>query len=331
MNKKISHALLLVVMIVSAEAQAQRFLQMFGPPVQEVSREAEANARIWQSADVSGATNKTMGMALGEGYFRCSLPMTERPGDWYYAVGIGHERWDVDLPVPSGDGVDVPDSLWDFGLSTGARFYRGRGEYIGVNLAVESAADKPFNSLDEIGVDATAIYRRPRGNSADAWLFMLNYSRTRSFLENIPLPGFGYWHQPSPARLAFIGIPFLMLRQRFADAVDLQVTYIIPRYGSLELAYPMNDMFVPYLNFSSSTRDYRRADRSNNDWWLSVYEMDLSAGLNMNLSQRWSANLGVGYAFNRTLFEEESYDDRGDQAYDLEDTLDVRIGCSYAW
>ena len=58
----------------------------------------------------------------------------------------------------------------------------------GAGASVGSASDVPFHSIHETIFSAAARYEIP-SKERNSWVFLLNYSNNRTFLNNVPLPG----------------------------------------------------------------------------------------------------------------------------------------------
>jgi hypothetical protein len=115
--------------------------------------------------------------------------------EWSAAANVrAHDvRTDVILPD---SGQAFPGTLWDVRLGTLYRQKLENGWIGGGAVSLGSASDKPFAGMKEMELQATVFARKPDGGR-NAWLFLVTYSNNREFLNNVPLPTFGYWYEPS--------------------------------------------------------------------------------------------------------------------------------------
>src|SRR5262249_6539956 len=113
-----------------------------------------------------------------------------------------------------------PDDLWNVHVGTSYRHLFSNGWVGGGNVTVGSASDKPFHSFDEMVVGASSFLRVPQGEH-NAWLFSLNYSTNREFLNGIPLPGAAYFYAPTDWFQATIGLPFASMTIRPLEDLTL--------------------------------------------------------------------------------------------------------------
>ena len=202
-----------------------------------------------------------------------------------------------------------PHELWD--IRPGGQ-YRQRfenGWIGGIALGFGSASDKPFASWDEIFLDVNLFARIPDGGR-NAWLLFLNYSKTREFLPNVPLPGVGYWYEPNDQARLVVGIPFAFLNLRPVKEVSLSFSYFFVRSVRARVTYSPLSFLRLYGNFEWRNESYYRAERQDDKDRLFCYEKQISAGIQASLNRHVSLDLSGGYAFDRFYFEGRDYQDR---------------------
>ncbi len=206
-------------------------------------------------------------------------------------------------------GEPFPDALWDIRLGGQYRQKFDNGWIGGGALGFGSASDKPFAGWDEIFLDINLFARVPDGGR-NAWLFFLNYSKTREFLPNVPLPGVGYWYEPNDQARLVVGIPFAFLTLRPVKEVSLSLSYFFVRSVRARVTYsPLQSLHL-YGNFEWRNESYYRAEREDNKDRLFCYEKRISAGIQVSLNRQVSLDLSGGYAFDRFYFEGKDYEDR---------------------
>jgi hypothetical protein len=206
-------------------------------------------------------------------------------------------------------GESFPGELWDIRLGGQYRQRFENGWIGGVALGFGSASDKPFASWDETFLDVNLFARVPDGGR-NAWLFFLNYSKTREFLPNVPLPGVGYWYEPNDQARLVVGIPFAYLNLRPVKEVSLSFSYFIVRSVRARVTYSPLSFLQLYGNFEWRNESYYRAERQDDKNRLFYYEKQISAGIQVSLNRQVSIDLSGGYAFDRFYFEGRDYEDR---------------------
>jgi hypothetical protein len=206
-------------------------------------------------------------------------------------------------------GEPFPDELWDIRLGGQYRQRFDNGWIGGVALGFGSASDKPFASWDEIFLDVNLFARIPEGGR-NAWLVFLNYSKTREFLPNIPLPGVGYWYEPNDQARLVVGIPFAFLNLRPSKEVSFSFSYFIVRSVRARVTYSPLGFLRLYSNFEWRNESYYRAERQDDKDRFFYYEKQISAGIQVSPGRHVSIDLSAGYAFDRFYFEGRDYEDR---------------------
>ena len=179
----------------------------------------------------------------------------------------------------------------------------------GASLTVGSPSDRPFASIHELALDATAFLRLPAGQH-DAWLLFINYSNAREGLQHVPMPGIAYVHEPSEDLSLLIGIPFTDLKYKPAPRWTLWASYIIPRGVHAKASYEFSDDLTIYGGFDWDSDVWFRHDRMDNDDRLFYYQKKLSGGVRWDITEDLYLDFSAGYNFDRFFFEGEDYDDR---------------------
>ena len=138
----------------------------------------------------------------------------------------------------------------------------------------------------------------------------MNYSKTREFLPNVPLPGVGYWYEPSDQARLVVGIPFAFLNLRPTKEVSFSFSYFIVRSVRARVTYSPLGFLRLYGNFEWRNESYYRAERQDDKDRLFYYEKALSGGIQVSVHRQVSLDLSGGYAFDRFYFEGRDYEDR---------------------
>lgn len=206
-------------------------------------------------------------------------------------------------------GESFPGELWNIRLGGQYRQRFENGWIGGAALGFGSASDKPFAGWDEIFLDVNLFARVPDGGR-NAWLFFLNYSKTREFLPHVPLPGVGYWYEPNDRARLVVGIPFAFLNLKPTKEVSFSISYFIVRSVRARVTYSPLPSLHLYGNFEWRNESYYRAERRDDRNRLFYYEKQISAGIQVSPIRHLSVDLSGGYAFDRFYFEGRDYDDR---------------------
>jgi hypothetical protein len=250
--------------------------------------------------------------------FTLSTPLWQDASDeWAASARVRSQQFDTTAVLPD-TGEPFPDELWNIRLGATYRHRFDNGWIGGGHLTVSSPSDRPFHSLDELELDATALLSVPwRGR--DAWLFFLNYSNTREFIPDIPVPGLGYVYRPSDRLTAVIATGFGSLEYRPTEKLTLMASYTAVRTVDARVMYELFRPVRIWANFDWTSERYFRVDRRDQDDLLFYHEKRVRLGATIGLARQLYVEVVVGYTFDRFYFEGEDYSDRHDNRVDVGD------------
>jgi hypothetical protein len=223
-------------------------------------------------------------------------------------------------------GRAFPEELWDIRAGTTFRHKFDNDWIGGVSLTIGSASDKPFDSEDELLVQAIAFLRVPH-RERNAWFFTLIYTNDQEFLSGIPIPGIAYQWVPSDTFNAVIGVPFSAVEWKPIEPLTFESSYFPVRHVRARATWRIFRPLRAYVGFDWDNERYMLADRSDHDDRLYYYEKRLTAGARFDLKHVGIEVYG-GYVFDRFYFLGDGYSDRRKDRFDVEagPFVGVRIG-----
>ena len=262
--------------------------------------------------------------------FSLSGPFYQSASDeWYASFRIRNYEYDTDAILPDTH-EPFPDELWNIRFGTGYR-HRFESGWIGaLEVTVGSPSDKPFASIDEMDINATAFLRVP-ARGRDAWLFFVNYGSNREFWPNIPLPGLGYQWEPSDRLSAIITTGVLSLTYKPIEALTLSASYVAVRTVDVRLTYQLFRPVRLWIGFDWTNDRFLLAERADPDDRLFYYEKRVRAGAIIGLARWLFTDITGGYSFDRFYFEGESYSDRNQNRIDVDSGpfVQFRVGARF--
>ena len=235
--------------------------------------------------------------------------------EWYASFRIRNQEFATGAILPDTQ-EPFPDELWNIRFGTGYRHRFESGWIGGLDVTVGSPSDKPFASIDEMDINATAILRIPARNK-DAWIFFLNYGSNREFLPHVPIPGFGYSYEPSERFSALVTTGFFSVRYQPVETLTLTASYVAVRTVDVRVTYQLFRPVRLWVGFDWTNERYLRADRPDPDDRLFYYEKRIRAGAIIGLARQFFVEVTAGYSFDRFYFEGESYSDRDQNRVDV--------------
>ncbi len=226
-------------------------------------------------------------------------------------LSIGLTRYEIqtDLWVP-GTTDPMPDRFWDLELSTGVKQTFKDGHAWGIVGSLGSPSDKPFRTMDEVVLGATAFYLIPASGERNRWVLFLNYSNQRSFLNHVPLPGAAYLWSPSRNTFAMVGLPAAYFRTAWASNWSMDLFFFPPLQGDARVAYRWRPNLESYVRIRSDRDAFLRAGRTEADAWLRHAVIQAETGLSWSLGDHVEVDISMGYAFDRKIYESDSFSDR---------------------
>ncbi len=249
--------------------------------------------------------------------------------EWTLNTSIDYIDFDTRAIFPD-SGRRFPDDLTSLQFGTTYRRLFDNDWIGGGNLQFGSASDELFDSGDEMETRATGFLRIPSADD-NAWLLFLHYSNNREYLNNIPLPGAGYYFQPTEYCRAAVGIPFLFLDASPFEELRIEMNYFALRKVHAQVTYEMMKPVSLYTRFDWDNDRFFLADRLDDDDRLFFYEKRIGGGVKIELARNVYLDLSGGFAFDRFFFEGEDYDDRNDNRIELDDGpfAAIRIGVDF--
>lgn len=167
--------------------------------------------------------------------------------------------------------------------------------------AYASASDEPFQNGRDTWVETTAVYRTAP-TEFHQWVFGMNYSKNRGYLNNLPMAVFGYIYKPYPGFQAIIGFPHLQFIWE-KKGTGLAAIRLNPTLVEGELRRVLSDYTVGGLRAGLNARSYLHIHRVEDDYRLYYQEEFIRLGFETRLSVNTSIRPVIGYSFDRSMYE----------------------------
>ena len=224
--------------------------------------------------------------------------------NWSVQERFGHFGMSAPVQIPGGQAV--PRSLWS--ESAGARYTRDMeaGRSWGVSGSVGSDSDVLFHSMRETTFSATIDAKVPSGER-DAWLFFLNYSNNRYFLNNVPLPGVAYQFRNESGTLRGVaGFPFVGLFWMPEPLVDARLLVFGPRRVYADAGYRLVDVARLHGGFDWSGETWLPVGRSQYNDQLQFERKRAYVGVETPLPGRLRLDVTGGRQFDQKFYENDA-------------------------
>ena len=299
----------------------------FGPDVGKRTVLTQYALDIYANSNVEGQDTD---LGLLEHNFLLLVPVWQNErNEFSITAKVELQDTDTDALLPR-EGIPLPSQLWEVRIGA---VYRGvvRGNWIwGVNASFGSASNEPFQAGDAFDGTLGGLLRIPQ-KKRNAWLFFLYFATNREFLNYVPLPGAGYWWEPSDKFRAVVGIPFASLAYKPIEKLSLDLRYFPVRNIHAKATYKITRFLNVFGGFDWRNQRYFRADRDNNTDRIFYYEKRVGGGFRLGVAPQVALTFQGGWAFDRFYFEGEDYGDRDGNMIDVADSPygTVKIGARF--
>lgn len=195
------------------------------------------------------------------------------------------------------------------------RRYLPENRFWSINLNYGSASDQPFKNGRDGTIGATYLQK-----TSARWMWLVNYSNNRVFLNNIPIPGFVYFHSMTKENTLILGFPFAFWVTPVGEKLSFRYFGILPWSHKAKLVW-VQEKHEPYIGFEQAIQTYfdtRREENADRTFW---FERKLMFGLEGKLKNNLGYDTQAGYAFDRSLFEAKNYSESKNYLKNVENGL----------
>jgi hypothetical protein len=287
----------------SAHAASSDFIGEFLNPGGRGETRMKAEERVYQSQYAAGST-----YGLAQTRVEASAPLGGTPeSSWRANAFAGYDAITSNAAFPNGR--VMPNRLWDPGIGVSNARQLSNGNSVGASLAVNSPAVRPFYALRDTGFTLNAHYRLAQ-ESGNAWIFFLNESNNRGFLNYVPIPGVAYYFHKGTELLGIVGLPFAMISWVPSEIFRVTAFAAVLRAAEAKATLGHRGSSQLYAAASFSTRNYRMNDRTDADERLFFEQALAEAGVIVPVAKSFNAELGGGQSFARRYFVAAKESDR---------------------
>ena len=235
-----------------------------------------------------------------------------------YVVGANYLHLDMDKQ-------GILRDYTQYQLSLGVRKNLANNKFWFANLSYGAASDRPFKNADDDTISGNYIRKL-----SEKWFLAVNYSNNRSFLNNVPLPGFFYLKDLSREKTTVIGFPFLLLMRNVGDW-SFRYLGLLPWTHQARVSYSKFFIFQPYLGYEQEVMNFFRHDRDKSNQRTFFFQRKLGLGVDIKLIKSLKFDLFMGHAFDREIFEAKNFSDKKSREIRFADSLFIETKLSYSF
>ncbi len=311
-------SLLALVVCLAAPAAAQtNSALLIAPFPKERAIQAEAGGVFFESGHIAESEiDEKFQLSIFNAAGRVRL----KPGD-IKSPRIGFDATYLDID----SGFDpLPQRLLDQSVAVGFPVGQYKEWIFGASLGLGYAGDGGYGDGDAwYGLASFAAFWQMDDTSA--FVFVVDYDGNRTFLPDIPLPGFAYIKRIGDKLEMTAGLPISSIRWEATEQLTLELAYSIPEDVRIDVGYEV----IPHVTIFGRARQQRDGFfldglPENHDRVL-FEQRRAEAGVRYEPSEQVHVDLAVGYAWN-TEFS-EGFDSREtNEIADVSDEPYVRAG-----
>jgi hypothetical protein len=195
------------------------------------------------------------------------------------------------------------------------RHYFKDDKSLGVMASIGSSSDKPFKDNRDGTILINSTYQL-----TDKWVLLGNYSNNRTFLNNVPLPGFIYIREQSRESSVMLGFPFVYILKPFLnDRFSFKYIGILPYNHRVRLIYNRLTVFRPYIGIEQGPVVFFESNRSSDGLRTFWFERKSMIGIEKSFGPFLKVDFQFGNSFNREYFNARSYSRRHSNVQKIHD------------
>lgn len=183
------------------------------------------------------------------------------------------------------------------------RHYFDNDKSLGIMASLGSSSDEPFKN----GRDGTILINSTYQLN-EKWVILGNYSNNRTFLNNVPIPGFIYVQKQSREETVMLGFPFIyFLKPFYKDKFSVKFIGILPYNHKFRILYNKMQFVKPYVGIEQGPLVFFDSDRSSEDVRTFWFERKAALGFEKSFGPFLKIDFQVGNSFDREYFNAKSF------------------------
>lgn len=299
----------IIALLISMPAQAnvnEIFAELFGRP-DRGGVKASYGLQQYESAGVKQTQDK---LSLRQHRMDASIPLNNL-SDKKWKLLLNANGDEIRSAARFPNGRPLPNKLWQIGAGLSHMRMLEGDRTIGGSFLIGSSGDKPFSAARDLTYQGNMVYKVPLEGEA-AWVFFLNVSNTRGFLNNIPLPGAAYFFKAHSRLRMAVGLPFFTLFWTPIDKTIFSLSYFPLYNAQAKFSYFIFGPAHVFIQAKYQSDNYFLSDRANKKEKIFYEEAFASVGFAMPLERNILVDGTAGYSFDRKYFLGEKSSARKD-------------------
>jgi hypothetical protein len=227
------------------------------------------------------------------------------------------------LDIDSDIGV-LPERLVDQSIAVGLAMPDLYGFRGGFTVGVGYAGDSPFGDANAWYGKGTVAMGKKIDEATDLGVF-LDYDGNRSFLPDVPLPGFAYRKRLEPRLILVAGVPLSSLEWTPNDTWKFELFFTLIDSFDARVTYTVAPGFNVYANLDSRNHAFHMDELEESNDRLLFEETRAELGVQWEPRDDTRVIVAGGYAFGQEFSTGWDFRDT-DGITDVSDEPYVRVG-----
>lgn len=207
-------------------------------------------------------------------------------------LGYDVQYWDIDTADPA-----LPNHLWDANVGFAQPVAEFNGWFAAVTGAIGYAGNSPFSDSNAIYAAANIIVGREFSQDR-ALLIALNYNGNRTFLPDLPLPGFAYADRANEFLTYVVGVPYSSITFEPTKGFQIQGGFTLVDTLEAKIAYQFTKHFAAFGQYTDQLSPFH-IDNTNPLRRLFLHTHGVELGVRWNPSKLIRLSLSGGWGFGR--------------------------------
>jgi hypothetical protein len=204
----------------------------------------------------------------------------------------------------------LPGHLWntEFGFSQPvAEFEKW---FVVLDGGAGYAGDTPYSDPHAVFFSGDVIVGR-KFSADKAFIVALNYDGNRTFLPDVPLPGFAYADRYNDHLTYIIGAPYNSITYEPVNGLQVNVGWEFIEKFSAQVGWEFLKHYSIYGSYTDRLSAFHLSNMPDEDRRLYLQEHRLEAGFRFNPTPLIKFSIGGGWAFGQEFSTGyQSYDDQ---------------------
>lgn len=249
--------------------------------------------------------------------------------DWSVSGQLAAESLNLGRPDFHMDNkrIFVGSSLQSTYIGLGGNKKFISGAEVSAFVGSATASDEPKDHPEDRWTEGRIVFWTAPSQTA-RWMFAINHSNNRGFLNGKPFTYFGVQYQNHPQLTVSFGFPYLKVD--WTDSQKRHSEFMLTPFGyQLQFKVPIQDQFIFTALSAFSVRSYLHGDRPHDNDRLYYQEHTFEANIRTRLTDTTGFLLGLGYALDRRLYEAENLYKPDSKTEDFDDDYYVRVAMEF--